>query len=240
METTAPQLEVLPAHAPSHRQPSTPGHPLATTRAFKPKARNGKIARLPHVERDMVNRMLRNSIAYDKIREALSEHGIHVTERNISNWKTRGGYKEWCVEQDRALENRLLQDNLVEHLRKHDATELPEIGLQLAATNLSQFFLRPETQAQLAADPQKFASTVSMICRLSRHIHTLQKYRDETAKELGSRYNPERIKRHDEEHVEMTREIYSAGDISDETCDIVRQHHNYLPRHWDTPTEPLD
>ncbi len=103
-----------------------------------------------------------------------------------------------------------------------------------------QFFLKPETQAQLAADPQKFAPTVSMICRLSHHIHTLQKYRDETAKELGYKYSPERIKRHDEKHVEITREIYSARDISDESFEIVRQHRNYLPKNWDTPTEPLD
>jgi hypothetical protein len=40
----------------------------------------------------MVNRMLRNNIPQSKIVGALDEHGIKVTERNVSNWKTRGGY----------------------------------------------------------------------------------------------------------------------------------------------------
>ena len=80
----------------------------------------------------MVNRMLRNNIPHETIRQALEEHEIRVTVRNISNWKTRGGYHDWCREQDRALETRLLQDNLTEHLRKTDASQLPEVGLQLA------------------------------------------------------------------------------------------------------------
>src|SRR5207247_1465604 len=131
-----PESQLPTPDLPSATQP-LPGN----QRAFKPKARNGKIARLPYAQRDMVNRMLRNNIPHDKIRGALEEHNITVTERNISNWKTRGGYRDWCFEQDRAIENHLVQDNLMEHLRKHDATDLPEIGLQLAATNLSQFFL---------------------------------------------------------------------------------------------------
>ena len=56
--------------------------------------RNGKIARLPYLERDMVNRMLRNNIPASKIKDALDEHGYIVTQRNVSNWKTRGGYRE--------------------------------------------------------------------------------------------------------------------------------------------------
>jgi len=44
-QSNPPQLQVLPA-------PKS-----------KPRARNGKIARLPYPERDMVNRMLRNNIA---------------------------------------------------------------------------------------------------------------------------------------------------------------------------------
>src|SRR5262245_48337949 len=80
--------------------------------------RNGKIARLPFLKRDMVNRMLRDHVPQDRIVDALTEHGFNVTARNVSNWKTRGGYREWCSEQERALQHRLVQDNLVEHLRK--------------------------------------------------------------------------------------------------------------------------
>ena len=53
--------------------------------------RKGKIARLPKLERDMVNRMLQNNVPQDRIVAALDDLGIRVTLRNISNWKTRGG-----------------------------------------------------------------------------------------------------------------------------------------------------
>jgi hypothetical protein len=180
----------------------------------------------------MVNRMLRNAIPYDKIRAALQEHGLHVTERNISNWKTRGGYEDWCTEQDRALQNHLLQDNLLEHLRKYDGTDLPEIGLQLAATSLSRFFLKPETQQQLATDPEKFTSSVSVIRRLSHHLLTLQKYRDDCARKLGRQLNPHHLRQQAQEHAESTRETYSAAVLPDLPDDPLVPHRNFLPKDW--------
>jgi hypothetical protein len=156
------------------------------TRASKPRTRNGKIARLPYDLRDMINRMLRNNIPHSRIVAALDEHNIKVTERNVSNWKTRGGYRDWYIEQDCALHTRLLQNNLTEHLRTHDASQLPEVGLQLAATQLSQLFLQPDIQQQLTSDPDKYARAIALLCRLSRQIHNLQKDRDDSAKELGS------------------------------------------------------
>jgi len=192
--------------------------------------RNGKIARLPYLERDMVNRMLRNNIPYAKIVEALREHDIRVTERNVSNWKTRGGYNDWRLEQDRALETHVLQDNLSEHLRRNDATMLPEVGLQLAATNLSQYFLKSDTQRQLASDPEKHARAITILCRLARQIHHLQKYRDDSARELGSRYDPELLKRQAEKEVETTRNIYSAEKLGESINDFDTPHRNYVPR----------
>jgi hypothetical protein len=235
-ESTNSSCRLVPPKSDEGGSPTEADPPIQPPK----RSRNGKIARLPYTERDMVNRMLRNNVPHSKIRDALEEHGIRVTERNVSNWKTRGAYKQWCIEQDRALENRLTQDNLTEHLRKSDASQLPEVGLQIAATNLSQFFLKPQTQQQLATDPEKFARTVSMICRLSRHIHALQKYRDETSKELGYKYNPERIKRETEEEVELTRSIYSAAKLGESPAEPDTPHHNYLPKNWDTPAEPLD
>src|SRR5437867_1480355 len=101
-ETASPQLTVLPPAAgskPVENQASKIPQPARKL------SRNGKIAHLPYLERDMVNRMLRNNLPHSAIVAALEEHGFRVTVRNVSNWKTRGGYKEWCLEQDRALEN---------------------------------------------------------------------------------------------------------------------------------------
>jgi len=218
-ETAAPQISVLP-----------PPPAAVETRASKPKVRNGKIARLPHPLRDMVNRMLRNNIPYSGIVAALEEHDVHVTERNVSNWKTRGGYKEWCAEQDRALEIRLVQDNLTDYLRKNDASQVPEVGLQLAATRLSQFLLTPEAQEQLVADPKTYSRTVATLCRLSNQIHSLQKYRDDSAKALGYDQNPERIRRETEEAIEITRSVYSSPKIPEGPNDPDIPHHNYLPK----------
>ena len=54
------------------------------------KPRNGKIAHLPKLERNMVNRMLAKNLPHRKIVSALQECDFQVTERNVSNWKTRG------------------------------------------------------------------------------------------------------------------------------------------------------
>src|SRR6266481_7978799 len=48
--------------------------------------RNGRVACLPKLQRDMVNRMLRNAVPYKNIVGALDEEDFTVTERNISNW----------------------------------------------------------------------------------------------------------------------------------------------------------
>jgi hypothetical protein len=178
----------------------------------------------------MVNRMLRNAIPYSQIVEALDEHGIRVTERNVSNWKTRGGYKEWCAEQDHAVQVRLLQDNLTEYLRKNDASQLPEVRLQIAATHLSQFLLKPEAEQQLATDPQAYSRTVATLCRLTSRIHALQQYRDDSAKELSYKLNPERIKRENEKEVEITREIFSAAELGQSANEPNIPHRNYLPK----------
>ena len=212
-EPAAPQLQVLPDPKP-----------------YK-KIRNGKIARLPFIERDMVNRMLRDHIPYEDIVGALAEHGIHVTERNVSNWKTRGGYKEWAAEQDRALTNRLTQDNLVEHLRKNDAGQLAEVGLQIAATNISQFFLKTQTQETLATNPASCRQPIADACRLARHIHNFQKYRDDTAKELGFKYHPERARREEERLTEITRDVYSAAKLGNGPNEPdVTPRRNFIPK----------
>src|SRR5437867_2372633 len=179
-------------------------------RASCPHFRNGKIARLPKLERDLVNRMLHNHVPYAKIVGALDELGINVTERNVSNWKTRGGYQEWCAEQERQINLSRLQDNLVDYLRKNDAGQLPEVGLQVAATQLSNMLLQPDTVQQLAAEPEKYSKVVDMLCRLSTHIQTLQKDRDEAVRKASYRHTAEYLKRENEKEVESTRRVYSS------------------------------
>ncbi len=248
----SPQIAVLPPPSPNRTCPppaknGTSKHspPLAKPSAHSEsrithhasRTRNGKVARLPYALRDMINRMLRNNIPHSQIADALDELQFKVTERNISNWKTRGGYRDWCIAQDRALETRLLQDNLLEHLRKNDASQLAEVGLQLAATQLSQFFLKPETREQLTNEPEKLARTIGILCRLARQIHILQKYRDQSAKELGPEHNPERLKHETEETLERMRDVYSAEKIGESINEPDISHRNFLPKNG-YPADP--
>jgi hypothetical protein len=204
-------------------------------RASKPHCRNGKIARLPKLERDMVNRLLRNNIPHSKIVEALGHHEIYVTQRNISNWRTRGGYKEWCAEQEQQLRLSLLQDHLTDYLRKNDAGQLPEVGLQVASTQLSLMLLQPDAARQLAADPKKYAEVVDMLCRLSTQIQALQKDRNEAVERGSRRDTAERLKRKKEEEVEITRKLYSAERLGQSAYEEDIPHRNELPPRDELP-----
>lgn len=232
LDATALLLAVPPPRPLAAAPMASPPVPEAgQARASKPRTRIGKIARLAVVYRDMVCRMLQQNVAHSEIKEALGEYGIKVTERNISNWKTRGGYQEWREEQERAVQLRLLQDNMSEYLRRSDASVLPEVGLQLAATQLSQFFLRPEAVQQLVSDPEAYSRLVATLCRLSGQIRALQQRRDEVGGELGTRNDPARVRAELEESVDSTRETYSKAKITDDF--EVLPHRNFIPRNKD-------
>jgi hypothetical protein len=252
-----PAASALAPATPSQPDPS-PHDPSATTALLSipfaaaslpslqtrpaPKPRNGKIAHLPKPEREMVNRMLANNLPQEKIVDALDDRGFRVTQRNISNWKTRGGYREWRAAQERALELRTFQDNLTGFLRRHDAADLPEVGLQAAATALSAIFLRPDLIRELISDPQKYSKLIEIQCRLAREIQARQKERDATSRSFGPNSDPERLKRENEAHVEGIREIYSSK-IGESPRDPDIPHRNFIPQELDPAPEtrqPLD
>jgi hypothetical protein len=193
------------------------------------RGRRGKIARLSGPLRDMVNRMLRNNIPYSRIVDALDEYDISVTERNISNWKTWGGYKEWCLAQDHASALHIRQDNLLALLRREYASEVPEVGLQVAATRLSEFFLTPEADQLLASDPAEYRRRATHLAQLTAQINSLQKHRDDSARKASFKYDLERNRRELEEELEITRQSYSSTP-SDSARTPDTPHHNYLPK----------
>jgi hypothetical protein len=190
--------------------------------------RNGKIARLPKPVRDVVNRLLFHNKPQEKIVSALDEMGIRVTQQNVSNWKTRGGYREWCLAQEYATRLRLHQDNLVDLLRRHDASELPEVGLQAAATHLSEFFLTSEARQLLASDPKEYERRVSMLARISGQVKALQKYRDDSAKALGYDHNPHRIRSEMQTSLEGLTNTYTSK-IGESAKHPDIPHRNLLP-----------
>lgn len=172
--------------------------------------RNGRVACLPRRERDMVNRMIWNSVPYKNIIAALTETGFGgISERNISNWAS-GGYLEWSLTQEQALQNRLQQDHLLDFLRRDDAPDLPEVGLQAAATRLSQVLLQKLARAD---DPEShfdgYSKLVDLLCRLNREIAATQKQRDDSRRTLGRHVDPVRIREFEERETIKTENFYS-------------------------------
>ena len=192
------------------------------------KPRNGKIARLPKPVRDVVNRMLFHHIPQEQIVAALHELGIKVTQSNLSNWKTHGGYDEWRLAQEHAIQLRLHQDNLLDLLRRYDASELPEVGLQVAATQISQFFLTPEARQLLASNPSEYERRVAMLTRISHQVKALQKSRDDAAKALGPDHDPDRIRSETCDSLERLTDSFTA-EIGDSPKDPDIPHRNRLP-----------
>src|SRR2546428_7161958 len=172
--------------------------PLPATVQHHKARRTGRIACLPKIPRDMVNRMLSNGVPYKNIVAALDEGGFPVTERNISSWAT-GGHLERRFEQDLVLQNRLDQDQLVDHLRRDDASELPEVGLQAAATRISQILVQKTAcAADVEANIGTFSEMVDVLCRLNREIAIMQKQRDDSRRTLGPAYAAARVKNEDQ------------------------------------------
>jgi hypothetical protein len=175
-------------------KPLAPGAAVPAPCTPRKIRRNGRVASLPKIQRDMVNRMLWNGVPYKNIVGALSEADFTVSERNISNWAT-GGYLEWRLEQEAVLANRLDQDHLVDFLRRDDAQELPEVGLQAAATRVSQILLQKLGRADdPTANFDQYSKMVDLLCRLNREITVTQKLRDDSRRTLGSDYDPVLVK----------------------------------------------
>jgi hypothetical protein len=187
---------VIINHQPSRisKTPSTLDPRPSTPNKKRMTRRTGRVASLPRLQRDMVNRMLWNGVPYKNIVAALDDSGFAVNERNISNWAT-GGYLEWRLEQEAVLQNRLDQDHLLDFLRRDDAPELPEVGLQAAATRLSQVLLQKLARSE---DPEanldNYSRMIDLLCRLNREISITQKQRDDSRRTLGPEYDPARVK----------------------------------------------
>lgn len=72
---------------------------IRTLLGYKSHPRNGKIARLPHATRTLINQMLDDGVPYKAILArllALSPQlsALNLSEMNLSNWRY-GGYQDW-------------------------------------------------------------------------------------------------------------------------------------------------
>jgi hypothetical protein len=178
--------------------------------------RKGRIAQLPKLHRDLVNRMLSNGVPYKNIVAALERLGYVIKERNISNWAT-GGFLEWKLEQEMVTQNRLDQDHLVDNLRRDDASDLSEAGLQAAATRISQILVQKAANAEdVEANLPKFSQMVGLLSGIARDLANLQKQRDDARRTLGRGYDVNRVKNEDQKTTRELENDYSYPEDAEE------------------------
>jgi hypothetical protein len=201
----APDLPApVPASIPTVVTVSPPAPPI-----LKGRPRTGAVASLPKDERDMVCRMISKSVPYKRIAEALAELGFEVTERNISNWVTHGGYAEWCALYNDALQTSLRQDDLLEYHRNENSPDLAEVGLQSVAVRLSELLLRQAASSQdIEANLSKLEPAVQLLCRINKELFNAQKYRDDC--QSKAHRTPARIKGNAREQLIQCEKAHSA------------------------------
>lgn len=120
------------------------------------------------------------------------------------------------------------QDNLTALVRTENPSELSELGLQAAATQLSQFFLTSQAAHLLASDPKEYHRRVTILAKVSVQLKALQKYRDDCGKSVYQ--NPERLRREAQREVEHVRRTFSCAEIPDDPDTPETPHRNYLPK----------
>ncbi|HWW01530.1 MAG TPA: hypothetical protein VNZ64_17665 [Candidatus Acidoferrum sp.] len=181
----------------------------APSSPFKRRPRTGAFAQLPKPERDMACRMISERVPYKRISQALLQAGYQVSERNISNWVTHGGFLEWTLHRDAALQSRLRQDDLLEHHRQNYSNELAEVGLQAAATRISEILTqKTASSADLEANLAKYDSLVKLLCRINKELLTAQQFRQKFCGPYS--HNPASVRYHNEENVATLEKTYSA------------------------------
>ena len=108
------------------------------------------------------------------------------------------------------MQNRLEQDHMLDFLRREDAPELPEVGLQAAATRLSQVLLQKLARAE---DPEahidNYSKLVDLLVRLNREIAVTQKQRDDSRRTLGREYDAALVKEEEQISAIQNERFYS-------------------------------
>jgi hypothetical protein len=200
------------AHVPTviHATPVAITTSPPETRLLRGRPRTGAVASLPKDRRDLVCRLIGRGVPYKKIAQAIEQLGFVITERNISNWVTHGGYAEWCTLYQDALQNSLRQDDLLQYHRSDNSADLAEVGLQAAAVRLSELLLHQAAHIQAAdGNVSKLEPTVTLLCRVNKELLNGQKFRDD-CKTKAFRA-PARLKAKDHDKLAELEASYSAS-----------------------------
>src|SRR5260370_6822433 len=144
---------------------------------------NGKIARLPKVLRDQVNRMLDDGGPYKAIDEKLEQSTdpplpYKLLEINISRWKDNG-YQRYLRHQEWRDQLRILRENGSDMSELTDGPKFQETLVQIALTEI----FRVLQQGELKPDSLNYIRLFNALARLNREALSLRKYNDLLAKD---------------------------------------------------------
>ena len=140
--------------------------------------RNGKIAKLPKEQRDLLNQMLADGATAPLIIEKFAERGISLNHQNICNWK-HGGFVDWVLEQESLAEMKLQREYASDLLDSGDETKFLQAVIQLAVTQILQALKR----GRLNEDPLNYTRLLNSFARLVHEALVMRKYRDFCARE---------------------------------------------------------
>jgi hypothetical protein len=124
--------------------------------------------------------MIQDGVPYKDIKEQLGEHGAALTEDNISEWKTRGGYETWVAEQFYLDEMRARLDFASELVNKHNSQLLDQASLRIAILrlfNLLSDFDPAVLKPKMADHPGTYTRLLNALCKLTEGDLKFERHR---------------------------------------------------------------
>jgi len=152
---------------PQTPNPGTPlPDPFAAITSPDPTGK-GKVARLPKEVRDQVNEMMLDGLTYGEIIVALGEHGEHLNEQNLSNWKS-GGYTRWLKGRERREDLLAVQEAIMDRVLKKGCPDLSKAAIQLAVTKAAQLIESiPPDDMKKTMDSNNFTRLLNALAKLA-------------------------------------------------------------------------
>lgn len=161
-----------PGKGPEHGAEASPheADQQAETHARPYHTGNGKIARLPEKLRDQLNQSIADGVPHHEILKGLGEHGKGITDRNVSNWKTHGGYERWLEHRDTKAALSITRGEAADLAAEKPAAPLQDASRSLASAQIYEMLRLFDTsnlRSALASKPQLYLHLINSVSRLS-------------------------------------------------------------------------
>jgi hypothetical protein len=153
----------------------TPSKLVSSITKPKPEAangRNGKIARLPKSDRDMINRMIDDNLPYGVIIDELGESGEGLNPQNFTNWR-QGGYQDHLKQQALIERSRAQMEFAADMLKEtgpNAAGQLLQTCNVVAATQMLDVIVDHGTDAlkkMIIEKPLAYLTLLNTLCNMS-------------------------------------------------------------------------